>query len=651
MNDVVFPKKPVVKTLYLLFSIFMFSQMASAVSLNAFQDNESPTETAYDSGKEIVDSRVDANGDGKLDYWQVKDDSLEIVSSESADGRQLTIKNEANGRNTIAHAVEKDGIVNVTSVVSVKADIDPNFIKSATSDVNSSATSSCGIQDFNKKYEGFNADLRSSEIRERAHTLWADDCHAIFEEHGTEQQASIEKALLDVVRVDEKKDNDLLNCLGKIGEQEKSEKSALLLARAKGEIADFYNGDLKSGYFTCEKSKQDGISVKKNKFVIAIKDSKNFSPLEKLKSSFYAGLLNKWGISGDGAVKIAQACLKKNYREAQSALALENADIKGIGSVANSRTSMKEAAVVASKQEIAGINAKLAETKVNLPSAAEASPRALAQISATQGAEAATTVARSQSSGLLGVANTVMGAVNTPASAASGRGYSSDSDSSSGSSSSSRSPASTRSSSRKTSSSTRVPALRNAKGVGADEEIVEEIDLTRSAQSARRAQQTPSQARNTGGNAQGSSAGNAPRGPASEGGSAPNSELSGGGGGSSGSGASVGAGPASSAGISGGGGGGSAPAARGAAVGRAANNARGPASTATVSQASREEIVTFLGSADYTMAKKKIRDAKFQESLKANDISIIDLSGNSYPPKFKGKTIFLDRGDRFVRQK
>ncbi|MNK01201.1 hypothetical protein D3C87_189960 [compost metagenome] len=640
-----------VKTLYLLFSIIFFSEITSAISLNAFQDSESPSETAYDSSESATDSRVDSNGDGKLDHWKVKDKDLEIVSTQTENGKKFTIQNEINGQTVTAEAQEKNGIVSVTSVTSSGSEPTENFLSSAKeiSPIVSPPGDLCGAHEQRNKVAYFNADLKSADIRERVEELWSKECLALFHDD-KEKKNFIEQALLDVVTVEKKrKSNDILNCLDKVSKDVKGERSALVLTNARGEIADFYNGILKPGYFSCKKSNEDGISVGENgKFIISVKDAKGFAPPEKVYASFYAGLLKKWGASGKFTDKLAQACISQKYEEGK---VLFVSSIDSSLAHMTSQTSMSNTAKVASAKEIAGINAKLAETKVNLPSAAEASPRALAQISATQGAEAATTVARSQSSGLLGVANTVMGAVNTPASAASGRGYSSDSDSSSGSSASSRSPASTRSSSRKTSSNTRVPALRNAKGVGADEEIVEEIDLTRSAQSARRAQQAPSQARNTGGNAQGSSAGNAPRGPASEGGSAPNSELSGGGGGSSGSGASVGAGPASSAGISGGGGGGSAPAARGAAAGRAANNARGPASTATVSQASREEIVTFLGSADYTMAKKKIRDAKFQESLKANDISIIDLSGNSYPPKFKGKTIFLDRGDRFVRQK
>lgn len=65
---------------------------------------------------------------------------------------------------------------------------------------------------------------------------------------------------------------------------------------------------------------------------------------------------------------------------------------------------------------------------------------------------------------------------------------------------------------------------------------------------------------------------------------------------------------------------------------------------------SREEVVTFFARGDYSTTKSKLKDSNFVNSLKTNKVTIIDLYGNSYGAD-RGDVVFLDEGNRFVRQK
>ncbi|MEK2643742.1 hypothetical protein [Bdellovibrio sp. BCCA] len=69
--------------------------------------------------------------------------------------------------------------------------------------------------------------------------------------------------------------------------------------------------------------------------------------------------------------------------------------------------------------------------------------------------------------------------------------------------------------------------------------------------------------------------------------------------------------------------------------------------TASVSS---DEVVTFISRSNYSVTKQKLKDPNFGKELEMNSIQVLDLYGNSYGAK-KGNIIFLDQGDRFVRQK
>lgn len=75
-----------------------------------------------------------------------------------------------------------------------------------------------------------------------------------------------------------------------------------------------------------------------------------------------------------------------------------------------------------------------------------------------------------------------------------------------------------------------------------------------------------------------------------------------------------------------------------------------PVTTQNSATSSREEIVTIFSRGSYSATRSKLQDAKFVNNLKTNKITIVDLYGNSFGAS-KGDVIFLDEGDKFVRQK
>lgn len=72
--------------------------------------------------------------------------------------------------------------------------------------------------------------------------------------------------------------------------------------------------------------------------------------------------------------------------------------------------------------------------------------------------------------------------------------------------------------------------------------------------------------------------------------------------------------------------------------------------TSEVANTSRDEMITFISRGDYELTKRRLREPAFTKQLESQSITILDLYGNSYGAK-KGELLFLDQGDRFVRQK
>nr|BFD61393.1 hypothetical protein BdHM001_00740 [Bdellovibrio sp. HM001] len=89
-----------------------------------------------------------------------------------------------------------------------------------------------------------------------------------------------------------------------------------------------------------------------------------------------------------------------------------------------------------------------------------------------------------------------------------------------------------------------------------------------------------------------------------------------------------------------------------AAKTRSAN--RNPNGLAPSQQASstvtREEVVTYISNSSYQATKEKLQKPDFRKQLETQKITVLDLYGNTVGAP-KGEVIFLDQGDKFVRQK
>ncbi|WP_413559275.1 hypothetical protein [Bdellovibrio sp. HCB209] len=294
-----------------------------------------------------------------------------------------------------------------------------------------------------------------------------------------------------------------------------------------------------------------------------------------------------------------------------------------------------------------------------------------------------------ESAPLFRTANQVMGAANTPAiadsSSDSSQGYNPTYASSSGSrsSSSSSSSSSSYSGDSEVSSGSRASDRSSTReryqsrhgrykadsssGVGKDEYIAEEIDLTktqgsrtnsnsRSGANTRGATQYQYQTDTSAGVDRGTQAANNARGPASA------SEVSGstrrGPAGSSGGGDNIATGSTGSASLSmdtssvGSSASGGGSNSRNASRNRAANSAsRAPASSTNKgSPEQRRELMSTLVDSNYSETRKKLRDSSFQSELSDNQITIIDMNGGRWGSS-NGAVIYLDNGDRFIRQR
>ena len=267
-----------------------------------------------------------------------------------------------------------------------------------------------------------------------------------------------------------------------------------------------------------------------------------------------------------------------------------------------------------------------------LPPPTNASPVDMNRVAAVESTERVQSISNSQTSGIVRMAEGVLAA--TPAVAATGTLAKATSTGSSGS----RLPASDYSN---------TPSISKAKNSAAElitknksgvlkpgEYIKEEIDLTkqvgttstRSAANAGAKAPTVAAERNAQVAAQTQPADEATEfaGSASGGGSGRSS--------------SAGLSPSSS-----GGGGARSPQQRGTA-------AAGSASAQPVYANAREEVVSVLSTNSYRDAQRNLQDKNFQKKLRDSNVKVYDFNGNTYGAT-KGEVVFVDQGDRFVREK
>ncbi|WP_413583093.1 hypothetical protein [Bdellovibrio sp. HCB288] len=293
-----------------------------------------------------------------------------------------------------------------------------------------------------------------------------------------------------------------------------------------------------------------------------------------------------------------------------------------------------------------------------------------------------------ESAPVLRMANQVMGASNTPAMADNSEdsnsnmpaSYSRSSNSSSGSSSSSSAYSGTSTysdsevsgSSRSGGSSTSGKRYQSrhgryqskgssGDGVGADEFIAEEVDLTKGAQASRSGSSnrgsTIRYQNETGNyNPTAQTTGSGTRSPASS-----TDEVSRGRGSAVARGGvadtpaiSAGGGSPINLGSSSGGGGGAPSAATGTrnTTGRTAASSRAPASASAtpINKAQQREIMSTIVDRDYSQVRTELKSDAFQSELKANGIKVIDYNGNRWGAP-EGTVIYLDDGSRFIRQR
>ncbi len=614
--------------IFLLLLVFRFSG-ASEIAL-------SNTREFFLINGEVKDFRVDTNSDGKTDIWKTKIDGVDVVSVFKANKKILNIQDSRGEKVVEVVAEEKNGRLSVTSL---KSSPKENYIRSCSRCPAPPVTLEECRKAVDDRLKSFSADLNESILKGKASKLWANSCSDIpgFEE----VKGEIQKGFIRTLKIDGGRKNSLIECL------EKAEKSAvspvkdeisLWLLQAKVTISEFYQDKLPNDTFSCAKGSEDKIlsNSTSEKILINFKDGSSFSSPDGLKQHFFSSMLSSFGVNKDKSSAISELCLKEDFDNANRLLVSSVKVSKGpattlthIALAVESGIQSADAipATIASKSELAGINKKLAETKVNIPSAEETSPMAIAAIERTQGPEAAQRVARTQSSNLMGAANTVLGAVSSPA-VASSRSLASDTSSS------------TKRESIKFGDSVvgkRAPASNlKARGIASDERIVEEIDLTK------RSQGTSTTAR--------SSNANKSRLPASAGANGSSVEataLSNEGGqelGSMGASGSTGTAP------TGGGSRGSLLSESSSPVGQQTQARSASRSGGATASPAREEVVSYFRNADYTQARRKLRDPNFIKILKDNSITVMDLAGNSFGAT-RGSTIFLDQGDRFVRQK
>lgn len=75
-----------------------------------------------------------------------------------------------------------------------------------------------------------------------------------------------------------------------------------------------------------------------------------------------------------------------------------------------------------------------------------------------------------------------------------------------------------------------------------------------------------------------------------------------------------------------------------------------PAKAVDKNNTTRDEVVTFISNGRYRNTKEKLQKPEFRKQLESQKITVLDLYGNSVGAT-KGEVIFLDQGDKFVRQK
>ena len=502
----------------------------------------------------------------------------------------------------------------------------------------------------------------------------------------------------DILRADSDK---ITNCLEKSGSIE-GIKLNVVSAKFKLVLNKIADGNFKDTY-SCEMTKNKVVSGEATedgriKFLIPSGATDPIIQPEAMAPLFYHEVLHVSGIKSEDAIKeILDSCSKgkplksgANHifipSEENVALSSDKVDSqtantkKEVASV-KKESSRNQARGIASSAVNSGdgidIKSEIANAEKVIPSAEKLA--ATSTDKSPAGKEQALRSSVAESAPVFKMANQVMGASNTPAIADTSDSSDSRSSSSSYSSSpsvSTYSPSSSSSSEVGSSGSSRDSSGKStgqryqsrhgryqSKGVGSDEYVAEEIDLTKNVdaqatrnrdnrrQAAARASQSDTQTYQPATLA----AGSASRGPASASDEVAKGKKSPTAAGGADSTSSVGGATGSGSlnldtGSSGGGGGGSTASNNRNQKSRSASSSRAPASASQGSPAQRRELMDNLRDDNYVLMKRKLREQSYQDELSANGITVMDTYGGRWGAS-QGTVIYLDNGDRFIRQR
>ncbi|KYG69045.1 hypothetical protein AZI87_07420 [Bdellovibrio bacteriovorus] len=656
--------------------LLVFSYTASAfawVSPYFSQENKRTAFTYVDGDYE--DTRIDIDQDKNLDFWRIKKGNLLVEVTNSGSEKQYRIR-----------LFSKAGVTE--KIISQKGE-DLFEIESSQRPMRyfNFTTEGPVCTTDNSPWKKFLSDISGitrAKIQSKIESSLSEECFNVGEP--TALIESIESVLKPPSISN--KGNEYLSCLE--GEEAKAIFVAVLgkkegltnhqkaIVGFKNAIISIAEGKSKEPSFVCKavdkESKAPVMQTsEKGQIQINLPEGKKLSQTD-FRDKIFHEVLHKSAIENEKLpIELTKICSPDSHRVA---LSKSNSQFRSILANKNFVNIGSKNATEKAPQKI---DKNIAEAPAELPKAG--SPTDMNRMADAVGAKPVKEASQQQTSPVIRMAEKVLAGspavaaevpVNGLASSGGGGGSSSStsdnisnesyrasnssvssyassyegSDSSSEKSSrstSSRSPASEYKLNTKVVTGSEVAAARNLKkmgsdGLGAGEYIKEEIDLTRGTSyvaSAPNQETRPSASMNQRSIASTSGSKISPVVSASEVGNS---------GSSSGASASL---PSSGSGSSGNTGGSLGSSTIPARQANKSNTQRG---TASVYIPSQDEVVSFFTSGSYNQARSKLKDQNFINTLKQNSITVIDLAGNGYGAS-KGQIIFVDQGDRFVRQK
>lgn len=611
--------------------------------------------------KDYEDMRIDADLDGLIDFWRIKKGSLQI---------ELFFKSGQVDRYFVRkllrdHAIEYNYKASNGKLLLVQARVRGLITSGFSSDICED-----NLKNLEEELKKFSSDVEKSTATEVvSNSLLDPSCKEKFGRDATRIASAFLNAL-DPKGLSDCFNSDHFDKSVNFGKDDQLSKKILRASFSLQAKQLIFQSENYKGILKCEfTDKKDfaPAATSESGTITFYKSSEPSAKLpDKVKETVEHELLHRLGIFSEDTVKgilnacstnkIARAALQNNaFSNGFGVTTLGNVSAASVEDIKNQTanipanvaastpttigSSLSSGNVSTSAEQVAAestanIPREIAAGQVQTPPAARVASAVINPPPATDaGAQQALVQSASDSGGVIRAANNLIGSMSTPALA--------NNDSSARAASSRRDSSSEVTSSTSTitdfSSGTksRVPAsvaLQSRDKLANDERVVEQITVdggdVRAPETARvsndsRTVKVPSdvgaaRATNT---SVGSNAVSAPS----------SSEIA-----------------LSSSSVSGG----NAP--LGSSVSsstpqRGQSNSRS-ASRAPAAAISKDEVITFFSRGDYSVTKRKLKDPSFQQELKSQDITVLDFYGNTYGAP-KGSVIFLDQGDRFVRQK